>query len=170
MNIPFVTVRSSRMFFIILLAVFTVSIMSFLIFKPNKKIILFYPADNLEVLSAEIRNVPPVSGQESRMLQVVQELLLHPASVNLNPVVPEGVRVNFLIYNNVARIVYLDLSSELVIIDRATGNYPEDKAMLSIIEQNLLYHFPKLDKIQITVDSKVPFHPLYMENMENSDA
>lgn len=164
MKIPFIAAGKGRVPLILLLVLLILSMVTVFFAGPDRKILLFYPGDNITELKAELRNVPPQKGIEARMEQVVEELLLHPASVLLNPAVPDGVRVNFLIYDKSIKSVYLDLSSEMVIIDRANGEYPGDQAMLDIIEQNLMFHFPKLEQIQITIDSKVPFHPLYLEN------
>jgi len=145
----------------IMVFIFLFSISGFFLFKSYQKIVVLYPLDNMENVEGELRTIPFSFHRNLRIEFFLKEMLLHPVSVHLNPIVPEGVALNFFIYDQETKELYLDISDDVVLVDRIHQRYPDDARMLSIIKENVRYNFHFINKIYISIDGMVPFEPLH---------
>lgn len=137
------------------------SLISFKLLSPRQQVVLYYPQDREPGLEGELRIIARRMNREEKIETLLQELLLHPVSIALNPIVPEGVIIQSLIYNREDQILHVDFSRNFLIIDRQGSDYPEDQEIFQVLDYNIMTHFPYLKEINYTIDGMVPFSPLY---------
>jgi hypothetical protein len=138
------------------------SLFSVLLFSKSKELLLFYPLDGNQEMEAELRIIPRGNNKENQMENLLKELLLHPVHPYLNPIVPQGVRIKSLIYDHEKKYLYVDLSTDIIIIQQGAKKYPEESIMLQMLQENLMFHFPYLEKINFTIEGLVPQKPMYI--------
>ena len=114
--------------------------------------VLFFPDPVSGKLVGEEHYIPRTSGWEEDARQLVRELLLGPSAYDLAPVVPRSVGLRSLTLAD--RIVYLDLSADLV-IDAATVPLGLDK-VVQAIANNLYFNFPRLRGVYLFIHGQIP--------------
>ncbi|MDC7221356.1 MAG: GerMN domain-containing protein [Spirochaetales bacterium] len=142
---------------IILGAVFSFSLLLFLVFGPDKKrVMLFFPQDDYNAVSGDLHIIPRKHSREESMKALLAEALLEPYDYHLNETVPEGVVINSLIYDKEKEVLYVDLSLELLDLSESHSSEIDGDRMLAILEKNLRFNFSYLEQVLFTIDGEVP--------------
>ncbi len=111
----------------------------------------FFP-DRRGGLRGETRRLPDVKGEEQKIGQLVEELILGPFDIDHNFLIPQNTRLYTVMLRD-KDTVYLDFSPDFVISAGKTSlNYLE---IASGIKKNVSYNFPHITKIIISVDGEV---------------
>ena len=110
----------------------------------------FFP-DRRGGLKGETRRLPDLKGDEQKIGQLVEELILGPFDIDHNFLIPKDTRLNTVMLRNKST-VYLDFSPNFVIAAGTTSLSYND--IISGIEKNVRYNFPYVKKIIITVDGQ----------------
>ncbi len=115
--------------------------------------VLFFPLDSGNGQNGEIRNMRLEKGMEKELKAFVEELLLGPVSLEMNPVAPPGTRLESILYRDGQ--AYLDFSRELALNN---GQFQLDcQKSMELIRENLLFNFPRIQNLVITVDGQLPY-------------
>jgi len=112
--------------------------------------VLFFPSRRGPAIAGETREVPRQRGAEARAELLVSELLLGPASSQLNPAFFQDTRLESAIYRK-GRL-YVDLSA-----DAALASPEELKIGLAALERSLRLGFPWLKELKMTIGGQEPY-------------
>ncbi|MDC7225084.1 MAG: GerMN domain-containing protein [Spirochaetales bacterium] len=146
--------------------VFLFSLLLFLVWGPEKKrVILFFPEDDLVSVSGDHHILPRKESREENMQVLLAEALLEPFDYLLNETVPEGVRLNSFIYDKEQDILYVDLSLEMISFEDQNFQSVEGDRMLEILEKNLRFNFRRLEEVKFTIDGQVPHSYVFNESL-----
>jgi spore germination protein GerM len=136
-----------------LVAVLLVSLFFFfLVGYKREKRVLFFPREGSAALAAEERFLPNHRDLEVDLRKLIEEVILGPAGHDEVRLIPREVTVRSLSVQN--HVLYLDLSADIV---TAGHEYPlhGDEA-LEALKKTILFNFPKVREVAVTVDGQVP--------------
>ena len=134
------------------LFLFLVSLSLFVVARPWRVRVLFFPQTTSSKLVGERRFLPPRKDLTSRIEQYVQELILGPTDPLLTRVVPKDVRLQSVIAGQDG--VYVSLSKE--IIESNSGSMLGAEDALQAIADGLLFNFPHIRRLYLLVEGQVP--------------
>jgi len=148
------------------IALFILSIILVQIGMGRARQVLFFPMDNGKSTDAEIRLIPRIRDREERILETVKELLLGPSELKLNNILPAGTKIRTVILRE--KTLYLDFSEHFIYDSRGmTLPYGE---RIELLKRNLMFNYPFLDNISITVNGQIPDSSFYrIEHSFNND-
>lgn len=125
--------------------------LSVYIFADNKLVrrVLFFPG--IETISGEVRRVPRQDSLEDDIELFVNELILGPYNIDHLRVIPENTKLHNLLLRN-RSLLYIDFSADLIVSENELSIIQTD--ILELIRKNLIYNFPILEEITLSVDGQ----------------
>lgn len=133
-----------------LAAAFLISLLSWAIGDRLVDAALYFPSARGDGLKSELRALPRFIRSEPRAELVAAELLLGPRNADSLPAFPKGSRVESCVYRK--RILYLDLSEDAALADRASL----EKGLLAL-QKSLKATLPLSRRTIITIGGQEPF-------------
>lgn len=147
-----------RVIILVMTMAFVMSLLMFFFDQTRKRrILLFFPGDNRIDVEGDYHIVPLKNSDEDNMEVLLSEALLEPMNYRLNETVPSGTIINSFIYDKENQVVYIDLSLEMAVNENDSHLGMDGKKMLKILEKNLRFNYPKLEKVLFTIDGHVPY-------------
>ncbi len=139
---------------LILISVFTalfVLSVSIYFFNDNTLVrrVLFFPGSIS--YSGEARRIPRQESVEDEVELLIRELILGPYQIDHLRAVPENTKLQNLLIRN-RSLLYVDFSADLVVFDDGFSIVPSK--MTALIRRNILYNFPFIEEITLTVDGQ----------------
>lgn len=119
--------------------------------------ILFFPLDNGTGFNGEKRLVSRQVDREDRILQTVQEVMLGPSELEYESIVPVTTKVQSLICRE--NTLYLDFSRHF--FDDLKGFSLPFQERIEYMEKNLLFNYPFIHKVIITINGQLPLSPYF---------
>jgi hypothetical protein len=110
----------------------------------------------------EWRTLPERRTTRDRVELVVRELMLGPSSLGAIPVIPEGTRLNSVVYDGETRTVFIDFSNELILDDGENRTVTYDQA-LDFVTRNVYHNIRSVDVVSVTINGQVPEAPRFEE-------
>ena len=139
---------------LILISVFAIIFVlsMFIYFINNNNLVrrvLFFPGRNN--YSGEVRRIPRQESVEDEVELLVRELILGPYQIDHQRTVPENTKLqNILIRNR--SLLYIDFSADLIVFNDEFSIVPSE--MKELIRRNIIYNFPFLEEITLSVDGQ----------------
>lgn len=146
--------RQARLFLWggLMAAVLAGSVITYLVMDGSQvNRVLFFPEDGTGHTAGERRRLPRRDGDENSIQLLVEELILGPVELSLNPLLPKHTSVRTCMLRD--RIVYLDLSPELVVAGSETGLSVEES--LHGIERTIRFNYPRVEDIIFFIDGEM---------------
>jgi len=129
------------------------------------KQVLFFPLDNAKGFNGEQRLIKRYTDREERISSTLREILLGPSELGYEKIVPVGTKIQSLILRE--NILYLDFSKHF--IDDIKGFSLPAEERLRFIEKNLIFNYPFIKEIVITINGQLPFTPYYRTEQNFND-
>ena len=131
-------------------ALFILSVMLFFLAGNNlDRRILFFPGKGN--YSGEIRHVPRQKSREDNIEVFVKELILGPYSIDHYRIIPQKTKLQNLLLRNKSKL-YIDFSADFIVSEEDLAIIPSE--MIALIRKNLVYNFPFLKDVSISVDGQ----------------
>ena len=128
--------------------------------------VYFFPLDNGSGYNGEERQIRRYSDKAERMEHTVKELLLGPSELELENIVPQGTKLQSLILRD--KKVYLDFSRHF--FEDFKGYSLPFQERLEYVEKNMIFNYPFLEEVVITIEGQLPLSPYYrIEQDFNND-
>ncbi len=121
------------------------------------KQVLLFPLDNGNGVNAELRMIKKYKTKEVRIAHTVKEMLLGPAILELDRIVPLGTKLQSLILND--QTLFLDFSKDFFQMDSGLSFPFSDR--IDLIKRNLKFNYPFLKEVVITINGQLPGSPYY---------
>lgn len=147
---------------IILILLLTVVIL-FNYEKGRSSYVLFFPLDSMNGKNAEIREVYRSRDPQHKLEIFVNELILGPVTLKMNPFIPEGTKIRSFIWRG--EKLYLDLNKDFI---RESSSIPlnyEEK--INYLKENILFNFTQIKDITVTVEGQIPGSDFYALSENN---
>jgi len=123
--------------------------------------VLFFPTEGTMELSGELRRVPRRGSDEENIELLVEELILGPVELSLNPLIPKYTTVRTCMFRD--RTVYLDLSPELI-VGKGSVELSVDESLAGV-DRTIRFNFPRVEDIVFFIDGEMyDFKPSGMES------
>jgi hypothetical protein len=137
-------------------ALFLVSVVAYALAGTERvRRVIFLPDPKTHKLVGEEHFVPRAAEAQESMKNVVDEILLGPASFELGRLLPQSVRVRSVSLRE--RVLYVDFSTALL-LDAAT--VPLGLAgVIQGVANNLYFNFPRLKGVYVFVHGQIPAIP-----------
>ncbi|MCF6334448.1 MAG: GerMN domain-containing protein [Spirochaetales bacterium] len=111
--------------------------------------VLFFPGRTN--YSGEVRRLPLQASVEDDVELFVKELILGPFQIDHSRVVPENTNLKNLMIREKS-LLYIDFSADFIVHEDEFTILPEEMKIL--IKKNIVYNFPFLKQISISVDGQ----------------
>ncbi len=111
--------------------------------------VLFFPGRSS--FSGEMRRVPKQNTVEGDVELLIRELILGPYQIDHLRTVPENTKLQNLLIRDKS-LLYVDFSADLVVYDDNFSIVTEK--MTTLIRRNIIYNFPFLEEITLSVDGQ----------------
>ena len=111
--------------------------------------VLFFPGT--DSFSGEMRRVPKQNTVESDVELLIKELILGPYQIDHLRAVPEDTELQNLLIRDKS-LLYVDFSADLIVYDDDFSIVAEK--MATLIRRNIIYNFPFLEEITLSVDGQ----------------
>ncbi|MBF9017660.1 MULTISPECIES: GerMN domain-containing protein [unclassified Oceanispirochaeta] len=119
--------------------------------------VLFFPLDSMKGKNAEIREVYRSKDSHHRLDIFINELILGPVALKVNPFIPEGTKIRSFIWRD--ELLYLDLNKDFI---RESASIPLDyMEKIVYLKENIFFNFPQIKDITITVEGQIPGSEFY---------
>lgn len=129
--------------------VFLVSISVYLFNNNLVRRVIFFPG--VSSFSGEMRRIPKQDTVEADVELLIRELILGPYRIDHLRTVPENTKLQNLLIRDKS-LLYIDFSADLIVYDDDFNIVAEKMAML--IRRNIIYNFPFLEEITLSVDGQ----------------
>lgn len=111
--------------------------------------VLFFPGRNTS--SGEMRHVPKQEYVEENIELFINELILGPYSIDHLRLIPEKTKLQGLLLRNKS-FLFIDFSADLIVSEQELSI--NTAKILELIKKNLMYNFPILEEISLSVDGQ----------------
>ena len=157
-------IGSRTVILLIVIALFLISLTLYITSSFNKANRIFFFTDHQSgKVIGETRRIPGtpsislfrqqlVEKREKNMDIFVNELLLGPVNMKLDPVFSSGTKLEKILYRN--KIVYLDLNFMTLLPDKKAVQGFEESLLL--LEKNIKFNFPYIRRVVITILGQEP--------------
>ena len=132
-----------------LVLVFVVSISVYFFNDKLVRRVLFFP--DRSGFSGEMRRIPKQNSVEDDIELLIKELILGPYKIDHLRAVPEKTKLQNLLLRNKS-LLYIDFSADLIVSDDSFSIVVEK--MMELIRRTIMYNFPFLEKITLSVDGQ----------------
>lgn len=132
-------------------AIIFVSSMSIYFINDNNLVrrVLFFPGRSS--YSGEVRRIPRQESVEDEVELLVRELILGPYQIDHLRAVPENTKLQTLLIRN-RSLLYIDFSADLIVFEDGFSSVPSK--IKELIRRNIIYNFPFLEEITLSVDGQ----------------
>lgn len=134
--------------------VFLILLVSFLVFTASlEKMqykVFFFTSRLTGDYRGEMRHIPRTNSVEENIRFFVEDLILGPISISLEPVVSKTTRLNTILLRD--NVLFLDFTRE-IFRDHPPFSLQESMMM---IEKNVKFNFPALKETVISIDGEEP--------------
>ncbi len=114
---------------------------------------LFFPQyKNEGVIETEFRRFPKKESVEQNMYNLIQETLLGPEDLRHESILPEGTKLQSLLFRE--GVLFVDFSSELLLSDQASTISLQEK--IALVKRALKFNFKDIEKIIFTIEGELP--------------
>ncbi len=126
--------------------------------------VMFFPLDSQNGRNAEIRMIHRHRSEEYRLQRFISELILGPVKLELNPFIPVETKLNAMIRSE--QTLYLDFNRHF--IDESPRIPLSYEEKIEYMKENILFNFPGIKEIVITVEGQVPGAEFFFLSEEES--
>ena len=142
-KIPLILISSFVIIFVLSMSIY--------FFNDNNLVrrVLFFPGGIS--YSGEVRRIPRQESVEDEVELFVRELILGPYQIDHQRAVPENTKLQNLLIRN-RSLLYIDFSADLIVFDDGFSIVPS--RMKELIRRNIIYNFPFLEEITLSVDGQ----------------
>ena len=142
-------INPRTLFLLILLVVVIISSIAYITSNIHKtERIFFFPDHRSGKTVGESRKVPRIPFNKEENIDIfLQELLLGPINMNLDPLFPVGTKLEKILFRG--KIVYIDLNFMALLPDKWAVHDFENSILL--IKKNIKFNFPYVKKIVIAI-------------------
>ncbi len=154
--VPFVPVS------LILVLLFTVLVL-FNVGFGRSRYILFFPLDSMNGMNAEVRDVYRASSADKRLEIFLNELILGPVALRMNPFIPQGTKVRSFIHSG--EKLYLDLDRGF--LNESQRIFLDHEEQIELLTRNIQFNFPGIKEITVTVEGQIPGSDYYATSANN---
>lgn len=141
---------------IIIILLLTVLVM-FNFEKGRSSYVLFFPLDSNNGKNAEIREVYRSNDSQHRFEIFINELILGPVALKMNPFIPEGTKIRSFVWRD--EKLYLDLNKGFI---EESASIPLDYIeKIAYLKENIFFNFPQIKVITVTVEGQIPGSEFY---------
>jgi len=114
--------------------------------------IFFFPDHKSSAPMGETRKTPRIPFDKEKNMEIfVNELLLGPVNMSLDPLFSTGTKLEKILYRN--KTVYLDLNFMALLPDKRTSDFADS---MMLVERNIKFNFPHVENVIITILGQVP--------------
>ena len=128
---------------------FVISISVYIFNNNYVRRVLFFPGRSS--FSGEMRRVPRQDTVEADVELLIRELILGPYKIDHLRSVPDNTRLQNLLIRDKS-LLYVDFSADLIVYDDGFSIVPSK--MATLIRLNIIYNFPFLEEITLSVDGQ----------------
>ncbi len=133
----------------LLLLLFVISITVYFFSNNYVRRVLFFPGESS--YSGEMRRVPRQATEEANVELFIREFILGPYNIDHLRSVPENTKLQNLLIRDKS-LLYVDFSADLIVYDDKFSI--PSLVMVTLIRQNIMYNFPFLKEITLSVDGQ----------------
>lgn len=133
----------------VLALIFVISVSVYFFNNNLVRRVLFFPGRSS--FSGEMRRVPKQNTVEGDVELLIRELILGPYQIDHLRTVPENTKLQNLLIRDKS-LLYVDFSTDLVVYDDKFSIVTEK--MTTLIRRNIIYNFPFLEEITLSVDGQ----------------
>lgn len=154
--IPFVPVS---LILVLLLTVITLFNFEF----GRSRYILFFPLDSMTGRNAEIRDVYRANDADKKLEIFINELILGPVALRMNPFIPQGTNIRSFIQSGDR--LYLDMDRGFIRESQRVSLTFDEKVELLV--KNIQFNFPGIKEVVVTVEGQIPGSDFFSISAKN---
>lgn len=133
--------------------------------KGRTQHILFFPLDSMNGNNAEIRNIYRSAESSRRLDLFIQEMILGPVELKMNPFIPAGTKLKASIWKG--NTLYLDFNKDFILNSQQIPFSYTEK--IEYLNENIKFNFPQIKEIIVSIEGQIPGSTFYIES-ENIDS
>ena len=133
----------------VLVLLFVISTSAYFFDNNYVRRVLLFPGRSS--FSGEMRRVPRQDTVEADVELFISELILGPYNIDHQRSVPKNTKLQNLLIRDKS-LLYVDFSADLIVYDDEFSI--PSLIMVTLIRQNIMYNFPFLEKINLSVDGQ----------------
>ncbi len=139
--------RTISLLAIILVFIFSLTVYTVVNFHKSERVFFFPDHQNSRIVG-ETRKIPAFFLKKEKNIDIfVNELLLGPINMKLDPLFSSGTKPEKVLYRN--KIVYLDLNFKALVPDKK-AIHGFDKGV-KMLDKNIRFNFPYVSKVVFTI-------------------
>ncbi len=144
----------------LLALVFLLSLVFYLVFRPNVEGRIFFYPDNAGIRTgSERRGIPGRRDIEEKISVFLEELFLGPVDLHLSRTAPRGTSTRNVAV--IGRTVYIDFDERMLKSDMELSISTEEA--LENIKYNILFNFPRIEEAVFMINGSQVHAPYFTE-------